>query len=81
MRDPHERRRLDFRSRLLAELCTREERNRGGLDWKTTDDEILDRVRHGVEVEDAVIAYLDEIDGPLADPAEALARLRRAVGR
>lgn len=68
-----------FRSRLLGNLATHEERGRGGLDWKTADDEILDRVRRGVEVEDAVTAYLGEIDGPLADPASALERLRRAV--
>lgn len=79
--DPHAGRRLDFRSRLLAELATSEERGRGGLDWKTTDNEILDRVRRGVEIEDAVFAYLDSVDGPLGDPAEGIALLRRAVGR
>lgn len=72
----------DLVHRLKSELVTDRERERGGGEVVRTllDDDLLARVR-GVEMEDAVRAYLEEIDGPLADPSASLARLRAAVGR
>lgn len=73
----------DLVHRLKSETVTDRERERGDGEVvrKMLDDELLARVRHAVEVEDAVRAYLEELDGPLADPSASLARLRAAVGR
>lgn len=75
----------DLVFQLKSELVTDRERESGGGGGEVVrtmlDDELLARVRRGVEMEDAVRAYLEELDGPLADPSASLARLRAAVGR
>lgn len=76
------RRLRTFVEALRSELVTRDERDRGGTVTRDLDlDELLARVRGGVEIEDAAIEYIEHVTGPLADPASALTRLRECVGR
>lgn len=67
-------------SRLRSELATRDERDRGAhATWDLDEDEILDRVRRGVEIEDVATEYIESVEGPLGNREHGYSRLRARV--